>query len=67
MAEILLGKIKGDKGDPLTFNDLTPEQIEALRGPQGEQGPQGEPGVSPDPSLFLTKEEYAEGFDGGEI
>ena len=31
------------------------------------RGPQGEPGVSPDPSLYLTKKEYAEGFDGGEL
>lgn len=31
------------------------------------RGPQGEPGVSPDPSLYLSKEEYAEGFDGGEL
>ena len=29
---------KGDQGDPLTFEDLTPEQIEALRGPKGEDG-----------------------------
>lgn len=29
---------KGDPGDPLTFEDLTPEQIEALRGPKGEDG-----------------------------
>lgn len=34
---------------------------------RGPQGPQGEPGVSPDPSLYLTKEEYAEGFDGGDM
>ena len=38
---------KGDKGDAFTYEDFTPEQLESLRGPQGEigpQGPQGEPG-----------------------
>lgn len=32
---------KGEKG---TFNDLTPEQKESLRGPRGYQGPQGDTG-----------------------
>lgn len=36
--------IKGDKGDPFTYDDFTPEQLEALTGPQGERGPQGEKG-----------------------
>lgn len=31
----------GAKGDPFTYADFTPEQLETLRGPQG---PQGEPG-----------------------
>ena len=31
----------GEKGDPFTYDDFTPEQLEALRGPQGIQGPQG--------------------------
>ena len=44
---------KGDKGDPFHYEDFTPEQLEALRGPAGRdgvdgapggQGPQGEPG-----------------------
>lgn len=41
---------RGEKGDPFTYNDFTPEQLEALRGPagsvgpQGPQGPQGEQG-----------------------
>lgn len=62
--------IQGEKGEPFKYTDFTNEQLEALRGPKGEQGiqgPQGEPGVSPDPSLYLSKEEYAEGFDGGEL
>ena len=48
---------KGDKGDPFTFEDLTPEQIEVLRaglskveintiqGPAGPIGPQGIQGI----------------------
>ena len=35
---------KGDKGDPFTYEDFTPEQLESLRGPEGKQGPAGEPG-----------------------
>lgn len=27
---------KGDKGDPFTYNDFTPEQLEALTGPKGD-------------------------------
>lgn len=29
---------KGDKGDPFTFDDFTPEQLESLRGPAGVSG-----------------------------
>lgn len=48
---------KGDKGDPFTYEDFTPEQLESLKGPKGDigepgpkgdtgpVGPQGEPGV----------------------
>jgi len=32
---------QGEQGDPLTFDDLTPEQKAELKGEQGEQGPQG--------------------------
>ena len=32
---------KGDKGDSFTYDDFTPEQLEALRGPQGIPGPAG--------------------------
>lgn len=28
--------IKGQKGDPFTYEDFTPEQLEALRGPKGD-------------------------------
>lgn len=29
---------KGDKGDPFTYADFTPEQLEALKGPKGDDG-----------------------------
>lgn len=35
---------KGEKGDPFTYNDFTPEQLEALTGPQGPKGDTGETG-----------------------
>lgn len=38
--------IPGPKGDAFTYEDFTPEQLEALKGPKGDtglQGPKGEP------------------------
>ena len=35
---------QGEKGDAFTYDDFTPEQLEALKGPQGEQGIQGPSG-----------------------
>ncbi len=32
---------KGDKGDPFTYNDFTPDQLAALKGPKGDKGDQG--------------------------
>lgn len=40
--------IQGQKGDAFTYDDFTPEQLEALRGPQGIQGPQGVQGTKGD-------------------
>ena len=37
-------KVKGDKGNPFTYEDFTPQQLEALRGPQGLVGPEGPAG-----------------------
>ena len=34
----------GPKGDPFTYDDFTPEQLEKLKGPKGDTGPQGEQG-----------------------
>lgn len=38
----------GRDGAPFTYDDFTPEQLAALRGPQGAQGPQGEKGEKGD-------------------
>lgn len=60
MARIKLGNIKGPKGDPgpqgksFTYNDFTPDQLNALKGPQGIQGP---PGPAPDVSAFIVTED----------
>ena len=35
---------EGPKGDPFRYEDFTPEQLEALTGPQGETGPKGDTG-----------------------
>lgn len=32
---------KGDKGDPFTYDDFTPEQLEALKGEKGDKGDDG--------------------------
>lgn len=37
------------------------------KGEKGDTGPQGPAGETPDMNLYLSKEEYAEGFDGGNI
>ena len=36
---------KGDKGDPFTYADFTPDQLAALKGPKGDKGDQGIQGV----------------------
>ena len=46
---------KGEKGDPFTYADFTPEQLESLRGPRGdpgEQGPKGDKGDNGDPFTY---------------
>lgn len=44
---------KGDTGEALTFEMLTDEQKEALRGEQGEQGVQGVKGDKGDPNVYV--------------
>ena len=46
---IAFGIPQGEKGDAFTYDDFTPEQLEALtgpQGPQGETGPQGATGAT---------------------
>lgn len=40
----LVDDIKGDKGEPFTYEDFTEEQLAALKGDRGEHGLQGEQG-----------------------
>ena len=40
--ELDLGRVKGDKGDPFTYEDFTEAQLAALTGPVGPQGPKGD-------------------------
>ena len=41
--------LQGPKGDAFTYEDFTPEQLECLRGPQGEVGPAGAKGDTGQP------------------
>ena len=36
----------GPKGDPFTYEDFTPEQLEGLKGPKGDTGPVGPQGLT---------------------
>lgn len=41
----LYSGMRGPKGDPFTFSDFTPEQLERIRGYQGPKGDRGERGI----------------------
>ena len=43
---------QGPKGDPFTFSDFTPEQLQSLKGPKGDKGDQGEPGQTQPPQTL---------------
>ena len=49
---------KGDKGDPFTYSDFTPEQLGALKGPKGDQGIRGEVGPKGDKGDPFTYEDF---------
>lgn len=60
---------QGEKGDT---GDTGPQGPEGPQGPQGEKGDKGDKGDPGDPaevdtSMFITREEYDAGFDGGSI
>lgn len=40
--------VKGDKGDPFTYDDFTPEQLASLKGPKGDTGEKGADGPKGD-------------------
>ena len=51
----------GPKGDPFTYDDFTPEQLEGLKGPKGDTGPQGPIGPQGEPFTYddFTPEQLA--------
>lgn len=57
---------KGDKGDPLTFDDLTEEQKESIRGEKGETGERGEKGDAGEQGPEGTRGEKGEKGDKGD-
>ena len=66
-----LNGAKGDKGDAFTYNDFTPEQLAALKGPKGDKGdigltgPQGETGpVGPQGPKGDTGAQGEQGIQG---
>lgn len=68
LSKLLETGIKGDKGDTFTYEDFTEEQLEGLKGPQGEAGEQGPKGEDGYKFTFdeLTEEQKAtlKGEDG---
>lgn len=54
-------KLKGPKGEPFTYADFTPEQLEALKGPKGDKGEDGERGPKGEPFKYtdFTAEQLA--------
>ena len=50
--------IKGDKGDPFRYEDFTPEQLAALKGPKGDKGDDG---------LSAFKIAQLNGFQGTDV
>ncbi|MFI3248176.1 MAG: collagen-like protein, partial [Rikenellaceae bacterium] len=49
---ILVPYIKGETGDPFTYDDFTAAQLAALKGEQGDTGAQGEKGETGDPFTY---------------
>lgn len=44
--------LKGDKGDPFTYSDFTPEQLNSLKGEKGDKGDKGGKGDKGDPFTY---------------
>ena len=54
VAEGLPGE-QGEKGDPFTYEDFTPEQLESLQGPPGESGPDDLKPYGPENSYLVIQ------------
>lgn len=54
---------QGPKGEPLSFSDLTPDQIAQLKGPKGDPGPQGPAGVGGSGGASVDLSQYAKKTD----
>ena len=59
-------KFKGEKGDKMTLEDLTPEEIEMLKGEKGDKGEQGEQGIQGERGLNGEQGERGLPGDRGE-
>ena len=57
---------QGTKGDPFRYEDFTPEQLEALKGPKGDPGEKGDPGDKGEPhyTVKLGETEFKLGQAG---
>ena len=53
---------KGDKGDPFTYEDFTPEQLASLKGDKGDKGDNGKDGA--DGYTPVKDIDYFDGVDG---
>lgn len=51
--------LQGEKGDPFTYADFTPEQLTALKGEKGDRGDPGRDGYTP-----VKGRDYRDGIDG---
>lgn len=57
-------QLKGEKGDPFTYEDFTQEQLEGLKGPKGDKGDNGIDGTVSFNNLTQTQIEMLKGPKG---
>lgn len=61
------GDFNGEKGDPFTYDDFTPEQLDELRGEKGDKGDDGEKGEKGDDGEKGERGEKGEPGEKGDI